>query len=171
MVKIGYRQCQAKYTLYVMYQRPKVTTLIVYVDDIVVIENVDGEITRLKDHLAQEFEIKDLDHLKYFLGIEVAKSNKEFFLSQRKYVLDLLRDVGMTGCKPCPARIDAYHRLKEDGSDKLIDAGRYQLLVERLIYLSLTRLDITYVVGVISQFMHAPTQAHMEATYRVLRYF
>lgn len=61
----------------------------------------------------------------------------------------------MTECKPCLTPIDA---------------GRYQHLVGYLSYLSLTRLDITYVVGVISQHIHAPTQAHMEATNRMLRY-
>lgn len=112
----------------------------------------------------------NLGPLKYFVGIEVAKSHQGFFLSQRKYVLDLLRDAGITRCKPCPTPIDAYHRLKEDDTNRLIDAGRYQCLVGRLIYLSLTRPDITYAVGVISQFMHASTQAHMEAAYKVLRY-
>lgn len=75
MVNFGYKQCQANHTLFVKYHGSHVTALIVYVDDIVVTGDVDGEITRLKDHLAQEFEIKDLGPLKYVLGIEVAKSH------------------------------------------------------------------------------------------------
>lgn len=59
---------------------------------------------------------------------------------------------------------------KENDCVQLIDARRYQRLVGQLIYSSLTRPDITYVVSVISQFMHAPTQDHLEATYGVLRY-
>lgn len=62
------------------------------------------------------------------------------------------------------------HKLKENDSTRLIDAGRYQRLVGHLIYLSLTRPDITYAVSVINQFMHAPTQDHLEAAYRVLKY-
>lgn len=126
MIKIGYRQCQVNHTLFVKRQGTKVTTLIVYVDDIFATRNEDGEITRLKDQLAQEFEIKDLGHLKYFLGIKVTKSTKGIFLSQMKYVLDLLKDASMTRCKPCSTPIEAYHRLKEDDNDKLIDAGRYE---------------------------------------------
>lgn len=57
----------------------------------------------------------------------------------------------MTGSKPCPTPIKAFHRLKEDDSTRLIDAGWYQCLVGHLIYLSLTRPDITYAVGVINQ--------------------
>lgn len=123
-----------------------------------------------KNALAREFEIKDLGSLRYFLGVEVARSIQGIFLSQQKYVVDLLKEVEMVGCKPCLTPIEANHKLKEDDSERLIDAGRYQRLVGRLIYLSLTRPDITYAVGVISQFMHAPTQNHLEAVYRVLQY-
>lgn len=84
--------------------------------------------------------------------------------------MNLLKEAGMTGYKPCLTLIEANRRLKEDDSERLIDAGRYQRLVGRMIYLTLTRHDITYTVSVISQFMHAPIQDHLEAVYRVLRY-
>ena len=65
------------------------TALIVYVDDIVLTCNDLEEMNHLKIYLAREFEIKDLGSLKYFFGIEVAKSKEGIFISQRKYVLDL----------------------------------------------------------------------------------
>lgn len=76
----------------------------------------------------------------------------------------------MTGCKLCAMPIECNHRLKKDDSERLIDAGKYQHHVKSLVFISLTRLDITYVVSVISQFMHTPTQDHMKAGYKVLRY-
>lgn len=85
-------------------------------------------------------------------------------------MLDLLKESGMEGCKPCTTPIEVNHRLKENDSERLIDAKRFQRLVGRLIYLSLTLLNITYAVNVISQFMHAPTQDHMKAVYRILKY-
>lgn len=98
------------------------------------------------------------------------RSRQRIFLCQRKYVLNLLNDLGMMDCKPCVTLIEVNHRLKEGDNGRLIDVSRYQRLVGLLIYLSLTRLDIRYVMGVISQFMHAPTQAYMKVVYRVLRY-
>lgn len=74
------------------------------------------------------------------------------------------------GCKPYNTPIEVNHKLKEGDSERLIDVSRYQQLVGRLIYMLLTRPNIAYAVGAISQFMHAPTQAHMEAAYRVLKY-
>lgn len=63
----------------------------------------------------------------------------------------------MMECKPCAIPIEVNHRLKKGDSERLIDVSRYQRLVGRLIYLSLTRPDIGYVESMVSQFMHAPT--------------
>lgn len=85
-------------------------------------------------------------------------------------MLDLLKDSGMESCKLCATPIEMNHRLKEDDSDWHIDAGRFQRLVGRPIYLSLSFPNMTYAVGVVSQFMHTPIQDHMEAIYQILRY-
>jgi len=61
---------------------------------------------RLKRNLATEFEIKDLGSLKYFLGMEVARSKKGISVSQRKYVLDLLQETGMSGCRTVDTPVD-----------------------------------------------------------------
>lgn len=90
------------------------TVLIVYVDDIMVTRNDEDEIKHLKGSLAKEFEIKDLGFLRYFLGIEVVTSSKGILLSQRKYVLDLLKESGMERCKPCVTPIEVTHRMKEN---------------------------------------------------------
>lgn len=54
----------------------------------------------LTQHLAKEFEMKSLGRLKYFLGIEVAHSKKGIFISQQKYIIDLLMETGKLACKP-----------------------------------------------------------------------
>lgn len=76
----------------------------------------------------------------------------------------------MMGYKPCVTLIEVNHRLKEGDNERLINVSQYQRLIGHLICLSLTQPDIGYAVGVISQFMHVLTQAHIEAVYRVLRY-
>ena len=118
--------------------------------------NDEEEIQRLKQSLAQEFEIKDLENLKYFLGIEVARSRHGIFLSQWKYILDLLKETGMLGCKAIDNPIEQNVKLGEDLNSPLVEKGRYQQLVGRLIYLSHTRPDIAHAVSVVSQFMHLP---------------
>ncbi|RVX11272.1 Retrovirus-related Pol polyprotein from transposon RE1 [Vitis vinifera] len=83
---------QADHTLFVKKSHAgKLAILIVYVDDIILSGNDMGELQNLKKYLSEEFEVKDLGNLKYFLGMEVARSRKGIVVSQRKYILDLLR--------------------------------------------------------------------------------
>jgi hypothetical protein len=171
MQRFGYKQSQADHTLFIKHTtQEKVTALIVYVDDIVLTGNDDREIQNLRHDLANEFEIKDLGSLKYFLGIEVARSKHGIFISQRKYILDLLKETGMLGCKATDNPVEVNVKLGEDSESPLVDKGRYQQLVGRLIYLSHTRPNIAYAASVVSQFMHSPRESHMEAVYRILRY-
>lgn len=117
----------------------KTTTLIVYVDDIVLTGNDVEEIPQLKEYLAKEFEIKDLGSLKYFLGIEVVRSKDGIFICQRKYVLDLLKETGLLGGRPCDTPLEPGQKLSEDQEGEPMDRGRYQKLVGKLIYLSHSR--------------------------------
>jgi hypothetical protein len=170
MLKYGFKQSNSDHTLFIKHRLSKVIVLIVYVDDMIITGDDEEEISRLQKELATEFEMKNLGGLKYFLGIEVARSNQGIFLSQRKYVLDVLTEVGMLECKPTDTPIVQNHRLGEYPNQTPTDKGRYQRLVEKLIYLSHTRLDIAYAVRVVSQFMHNPSEDHMEAVIQILRY-
>ncbi|RVW18491.1 Retrovirus-related Pol polyprotein from transposon RE1 [Vitis vinifera] len=125
---------------------------------------------KFEEVLSEEFEVKDLGNLKYFLGMEVARSRKGIVVSQRKYILDLLKETGMLGCKPIDTPMDSQKKLGIEKESTPVDRGRYQRLVGRLIYLSHTRPDIGFAVSAVSQFMHSPTEEHMEAVYRILRY-
>ena len=82
--------------------------------------------------MANEFEIKDLGLLRYSLGIHVARSDKGIFIHQRKYILDLLEETKMLGCKLADLTLDANNHFSGDVG-KPIDKKRYQRLVGRLI--------------------------------------
>ncbi|CAL8175713.1 unnamed protein product [Prunus armeniaca] len=171
MKKYGYRPSQADHTLFLRHSRDgRITIVIVYVDDIIMTGDDIEEISKLKIQLAKEFDVKDLGTLRYFLGIEVAHSKEGIFISQTKYVLDLLTETGMLACKPADSPIEQNHRLGEQTDDTRVDRGRYQRLVGKLIYLAHTRPDIAYAVSVVSQFMHEPCEVHMQAVERILRY-
>lgn len=119
--------------------------------------------------MAKEFEIKDRGPLRYFLGIEVVRSDKGIFISQRKYILDLLEETGMLGCRPADSPIEVNHHLCS-GVGNSVEEERYQRLVGRLIYLSHTWPVIVYAIGIVSQFMHDPCATHFKAVYHILRY-
>ena len=166
---MGYTQCNGDHTVFYKHKESQITILAVYVDDIVITGDDSKEIVCLKKKLGEAFEVKDLGLLRYFLGIEIARSSKGIVLSQRKYVLDLLAETGMLGCRPVASPIDKNHRLCAESGDP-VDREAYQRLVGRLIYLCHTRPDISYAVSVVSRYMHDPRTGHMEAVYRILRY-
>ena len=85
----------------------------------------DQGIEKVKQHLSNEFEVKDLGQMRYFLGIEVSRSSRGIYLSQRKYVLDLLSETGMSGCRPALTPIEQNHRLTSESGEP-VDREQYQ---------------------------------------------
>ncbi|XP_019167302.1 PREDICTED: uncharacterized protein LOC109163036 [Ipomoea nil] len=139
-------------------------------DDVLLVGNDKEKIHTLKAFLDDKFGIKDLGSIKFFLGIEVARTPHGLVLSQRKYALDILAESGLEGCRPSAFPIEQNHKLRADSDGALVDASRYRRLVGRLLYLTVTRPDITYAVNILSQFVSTPRQEHMDAAYRLLRY-
>ncbi|GKD13118.1 putative RNA-directed DNA polymerase [Tanacetum coccineum] len=170
MKRYGFKQSNSDHTLFLKNRKNRVTCLIIYVDDMVITRNDEEEIKRLKEGLFIEFEMKDLGNLKYFLGIEVLRSPKGIFICQKKYILDLLAEIGMINCKPADTPMMVNQKLFMEKKAKLADKNMYQRLVGKLIYLSHTRPDIAYAVRVVSRFMHQPQVAHMNAVLRIVRY-
>jgi len=127
------------------------------------------EIKLLKIHMLKHFLIKDLDELKYFLGIKFSHSKRGIFVSQRKYALDILQDTKLLGEKPKKFPMEQNLKLTNEDGEILHDPSKYQRLVERLIYLTFSRPDIVYSVRTLSQFMNTPRKPHWEAALRVRR--
>ncbi|RVW51460.1 Retrovirus-related Pol polyprotein from transposon TNT 1-94 [Vitis vinifera] len=121
--------------------------LVVYVDDIVITGNDHAGIYDLKAFMHSKFHTKDLGELKYFLGIEVSRSKKGMFLSQRKYVLDLLEEIGKIEAKPCTTPTVPNVQLMPDDGDPFYNHEKYRRVVRKLNYLTVTRPNIAYAAG------------------------
>ena len=102
--------------------------------------------------------------------MEVARSHKGISVSQHEYVLNLLKETRMLGCKPANTPMDLTITLGIKDDSAPVDKGQYQRLVSRLIYLSYIKPDIGFPISMVSQFMNNLTEKHMEAIYRILRY-
>ncbi|KAA0036485.1 Cysteine-rich RLK (receptor-like protein kinase) 8 [Cucumis melo var. makuwa] len=167
----GYSQGHSDHILFTKVSKTgKITILIVYMDDIVLTGDDQTKISQLKQRMGDEFKTMDLGNLKYFLGMEVARSKEGISVSQRKYTLDLLTETGMLGCRPTDTPIEFNYKLGNSDDQVPVDKEQYQCFVGKLIYLFHTRPDIFFAMSVVSQFMQALYEKHMEAVNRILRY-
>lgn len=146
------------------------TALLVYVDDIIITGSNTKAIDFLMVFLHNQFKLKDLGKLKYFLGLEIGRSQKGIFLSQCHYTLQLLEDTGFWGCKPALLPMDPKAKLNSFDGEALEDASLYRRLVGRLLYLTISRLDITFAIHKLSQFISQPRQPHLDVVHHLLRY-
>ena len=170
LLSSGYQQSKSDYSLFTKHDHTSFTAILVYVDDLVLAGNNLSEIQSMKSLLDAKFKIKDLGNLKYFLGMEVARTPKGIALYQRKYTLDLLQDVGLLGAKPVSTPMDYTLKLSKGSGNPLLDHSAYRSLVGKLLYLTQTRPDISFAVGKLSQFLDCPTSIHHQAAIRVLKY-
>jgi hypothetical protein len=170
LITHGFAQSKSDYSLFTRLQGTSFIALLVYIDDIIVASNDLDAISSLTAYLNSQFRLKDLGTAKYFLGLELACTTKGISVSQRKYCLDIIQDSGLLAAKPASFPMESNLKLSRDTGDLLPDPTSYRRLIGRLIYLTLTRPDISFSVQVLSQFMHSPWQPHMAAVSRLLRY-
>jgi hypothetical protein len=114
--------------------------------------------------------MKDLSPLSYFLGLKVSSSFDGYYLTQAKYTSDLISRAGITDSKIVDTPIEYNNRLNTHNGEPLPDTTLYRQLVRSLIYLTVTRPDISYAVHIVNQFMVAPRSLHYAAVLRILRY-
>ena len=114
--------------------------------------------------------MKDLGPLNYFLSLEVSSSADGYYLPQAKYTFDLISRASITDSKIVNTPIEYKCRLNSHDGEPLSDATLYRQLVGSLIYLTVTRPDISYAVHVVSQFMATPRSPHYVVILRILRY-
>ena len=142
-------------TLFLRRSDHDITILLLYVNDMIITGDDMQGIQHLKHFLGRQFEIKDLDPLNYFLGLEVSSSVDGYYLTQDKYTSNLISRANITDSKIVDTPIEYNYRLNSHDGESLSDATLYRQLVRSLIYLTITRPDISYAIYVVSQFMVA----------------
>ncbi|XP_057453048.1 uncharacterized mitochondrial protein AtMg00810-like [Lotus japonicus] len=170
LLQIGFSQSKSDYSLFTKGTGSSFIALLVYVDNIIIASANTSLISSLKKALQDSFKLKDLGTLHYFLGLEITRSKKGIFLNQRKYTLSLLEDTGFLGSQPTTLPMQPHLKLNSTDGDLLPDITQYRRLVGRLLYLTLSRPDITFCVHKLSQFLSKPRTPHLDVVHYFLRY-
>jgi hypothetical protein len=136
------------------------TLLLLYVGDMIITGDDSEYIAFVKARLSDQFLMSDLGSLWYFLRIEISSTTEGFFLSQEKYIQDLLDRASLTDHRTAETPMELNVRLMATDGEPFEAPTRYHYIVESLVYLGVTRPDILYSVHILSQFVSAPTQIH-----------
>ena len=144
--------------------------LLLYVDDMIIIGDDLNGIQELKDFLSQQFEMKNLTHFSYFLGLEITHFTDGLYIIKAKYTSNLLSRAGLIDSKTVDTPVELNAHLTPSGGKPLSNPSLYRRLVGSLVYLTVTHLDISYAVHQVSQYLSAPRSTHYAAVLRILRY-
>eukprot|EP00253_Pinus_taeda_P029219 PITA_29219 len=149
----GFSRCHYVNTIYIKIVGKSLIIIFLYVNDVILTGSDPNLINHVNSNLKKKFEMTDLGHLHYFLGLQVLQSKEGISLSQSKYACDLLHHFHMEYCKPTPSPFQSGAKRLVTYTSLEVDATLYRQLVGKLLYLTHTCPDLSFSVGLISQFI------------------
>lgn len=167
---LGFTTSATDGNLFILRHGSFLVYLLLYVDDIIITGNSTSFFSSIIQFLGKDFDLKDLGLLHYFLGLQTDYTSTSLFLHQTKYASNLLHKFAMTDCKPYKTPCSPTHYLLPSASPLLPYLKSYRSLVGVLQYLTFTRLDLSFAVQQVCQYISCPTHNHLQAVKRILRY-
>jgi hypothetical protein len=119
--------------------------------------------------MQNEFEMSLLGELSFFLGLQIHQSNQGIFISQTKYIREMLKRFGMEDCKPVTP-MQTSCKLRKDDDSKSTDQRQYRSMIGSLLYVTTSRPYVMQAVGQVARFQAAPKESHVLAVKRIFRY-
>ncbi|GMH24089.1 hypothetical protein Nepgr_025932 [Nepenthes gracilis] len=142
----------------------------VYVDDIVFGATVDSRAHSFAKCMASEFEMSMIGELTYFLGLQIPQLPHDTFISQAKYAMDLVKRFNLDNSKHTRSPMSTSSKLDRDPAGKSVDPSLYRSMIGSLLYLTASRPDIAFSVGVCARYQSNPKESHLSAIKRIIQY-
>jgi hypothetical protein len=120
--------------------------------------------------MESEFQMSMMGELTFFLGIQVKQMKQGTFVHQAKYTKDLIKKFNMAELKPVSTLMSSTASLGPDEDGEAVDQREYRSMIDSLLYLTATRPDIQFIVGLCARFQASPRSSHRMAVQRVFRY-
>jgi transposase InsO family protein len=166
----GFRKGSADNNLYIKVTQDSILLIEVYVDDIIFGSTDDRLSQKFAKDMHNEFEMSLLGELSFFLGLQIRQSNQGIFISQTKYIREMLKRFRMEDCKPVITPMQTSCKLRKDDDSKSTDQRQYRSMIGSLLYVTTSRPDVMQAVGQVARFQAAPKESHVLAVKRIFRY-
>ncbi|XP_020577796.1 uncharacterized protein LOC110022962 [Phalaenopsis equestris] len=162
--------CPYEHALYIKNEDENVLIVCLYVDDLIFTGSNPSMFEKFKEAMTKEFEMTDIGLMAFYLGIEVKQMEDGIFISQEGYASEILKKFKMENSQSIKTPVECGVKLSQFDEGKRIDPIFFKSLVGSLRYLTCTRPDILYVVGLVSRYMETPTVTHLKTAKRIMRY-
>jgi hypothetical protein len=169
LMSLGFSKSNIDPNLYFKIENDGTIILLLYVDELFLTEE-EHLITDCKKNLSIEFEMKDLGPMHYLLGIEVWQSPEDIFLSQGKYVVEILKRFDMMDCRTMSTHMEMNLKLLVDTLSEIVDVTLYIQMIGSLMCLTNTRPNICFVVNTLIQYLVELRRVHLVVAKHVMRY-
>ncbi|CAJ2635972.1 unnamed protein product [Trifolium pratense] len=170
-VQESFTKCPYEHTLFIKHEKEgKILIVSLYVDDLIYTGNDEEMFESFKRSMKSKFAMTDLGRMRYFLGVEIKQAENGIFIYQQKYAQDILMRFGMENCNKVCSPIVTGCKLTKNEGGKLVDATEYRQMIGCLMYLLATRPDLAFSVCLVARYMDRPTELHLAAVKRILRY-
>jgi hypothetical protein len=166
----GFKKGTVDNNLYIKAEGNDLLIILVYVDDIIFGSNIELMSKKFVVEMQQEFEMFMSAELSFFLGLQIHQLERGIFISQSKYLKELLKKFGMENYTPVRTPMTTSCKLSKDDDAPNIDQTMYNSMIGNLLYLTISRPNIMQVVGLFCRFQSNPKENHVLAVKRILRY-
>nr|GEW12619.1 uncharacterized mitochondrial protein AtMg00810-like [Tanacetum cinerariifolium] len=166
----GFQRGNIDQTLFIKKKKGDILLVQVYVDDII-FGSTNKELCKAFEKLMKDkFHMSSMGELTFFLGLQVKQKDNGIFISQDKYVAEILRKFGITDGKSASTAIDIKKPLLKDPDGEDLDVHIYRSMIGSLMYLTLSRPDIMFAVCACARFQVTPKVLHLHVVKMIFRY-
>ena len=170
LVSNGFTRGKADQTLFIKREDGELIVAQVYVNDIIFGSTKDELAHSFSKLMQTEFEMSMIGELTHFLGLQIRQQDLGIFLSQSKYAKNLVKKFGLESASFVRTPMSPNVKLTIDLLGKSVDSSLYRSMISSFLYLTTSRADISYSVGVCARYQANPKESHMTALKRIIKY-
>ena len=166
----GFKRGSVDKTLFTIKVGSDILVVQIYVDDIIFGSKSEELCKKFSELMKEKFEMSMMGEMSYFLGLQVKQSPTGIFINQSKYTKELIEKFGLTHGKVTRIPMNTNWKIEPGSEGKPVDPSKYRGIIGSLLYLTASRPDISYAVGVCARFQVEPREAHMLAAKNIIKY-
>ncbi|GJU61248.1 putative ribonuclease H-like domain-containing protein [Tanacetum coccineum] len=166
----GFQRGKIDKTLFIRRDKGDILLVQVYVDDIIFGSTKKSLCTEFEKMMHKKFQMSSMGELTFFLGLQVKQKEDGIFISQDKYVTEILKKFGFSDVKTASTPMETHKPLLKDADGEDVDEHLYRSMIGSLMYLTSSRPDIMFAVCACARFQVNPKISHLHAARRIFRY-